>query len=186
MFSSADLYEIFKPQSDESLITDYSVVIGGTNLPADLERGAIILTPLSSKKATAHFKDFKNLIEPSDEGEPYKIAEYSYIQTLYQCDIYKINDINALEIQAEVEAYKVREWLSSMECLEYLRAKKAGILPIYSQLRFTQELLSNKKFVNRVSFDFEIISLNEIKEWVNVVDKIKIEKTIILQGEHNG
>lgn len=184
MFSSADLYEIFKPESNESLITNYSVVIGGTTLPADLERGAIILTPLSSKKATAHFKDFKNLFEPEPEGDTYKIAEYSYLQTLYQCDIYKVNDLNIQEIQAEVEAYKIREWLASMECLEYLKSKKAGILPIYSQVRFTQELLSNKKFVNRASFDFEIISLNEIKEWVHVVDKIKIEKTLILGGQN--
>lgn len=110
----------------------------------------------------------------------------SALQLDYQCDIYKINDLNALEIQAEVEAHKIREWLCGMESTEYLAGLKAQILPIYSQLRFSSELLPTQQFANRVSFDFSILSTKIIQEWVNVVDKAIIKKTLILKGGQNG
>ena len=60
------------------------------------------------------------------------------------------------------------------------------MLPIYSQLRFSSELLPTQQFANRVSFDFSILSTKIIKEWVNVVDKAIIKKTLILKGGQNG
>ena len=186
LFSSSNLYNLLKPESNPELITSYEVVIGGTALPANMEKGVIIFHPLSSRPVSSQFKDFNTILEPTAEGEPYKIAEMSALQLDYQCDIYKINDLNALEIQAEVEAHKIREWLSGMESTEYLAGLKAQILPIYSQLRFSSELLPTQQFANRVSFDFSILSTKIIQEWVNVVDKAIIKKTLILKGGQNG
>lgn len=186
LFSSSNLYNLLKPESDPELITSYDVVIGGTALPANMEKGVIILHPLSSRPVSSQFKDFETIFEPEIEGEKYKIAEMSALQLDYQCDIYKINDLNALEIQAEVEAHKIREWLCGIESTEYLASLNAQILPIYSQLRFTSELLATQQFANRVSFDFSILSMKIIKEWVNVVDKAIIKKQLILRGGQNG
>ena len=186
LFSSSNLYDLLKPESNPELITSYEVVIGGTALPANMEKGVIIIHPLSSRPVSSQFKDFNTILEPTAEGEPYKIPEMSALQLDYQCDIYKINDLNALEIQAEVEAHKIREWLCGMESTEYLAGLKAQILPIYSQLRFSSELLPTQQFANRVSFDFSILSTKIIKEWVNVVDKAIIKKTLILKGGQNG
>lgn len=186
LFSSSNLYNLLKPESNPELITSYEVVIGGTALPANMEKGVIIIHPLSSRPVSSQFKDFDTILEPTAEGEPYRIAEMSALQLDYQCDIYKINDLNALEIQAEVEAHKIREWLCGMESTEYLAGLKAQILPIYSQLRFSSELLPTQQFANRVSFDFSILSTKIIKEWVNVVDKAIIKKTLILKGGQNG
>lgn len=186
LFSSSNLYNLLKPESNPELITSYEVVIGGTALPANMEKGVIIIHPLSSRPVSSQFKDFNTILEPTAEGEPYRIAEMSALQLDYQCDIYKINDLNALEIQAEVEAHKIREWLCGMESTEYLAGLKAQMLPIYSQLRFSSELLPTQQFANRVSFDFSILSTKIIKEWVNVVDKAIIKKTLILKGGQNG
>ena len=186
LFSSSNLYNLLKPESNPELITSYEVVIGGTALPANMEKGVIIIHPLSSRPVSSQFKDFDTILEPTAEDEPYKIAEMSALQLDYQCDIYKINDLNALEIQAEVEAHKIREWLCGMESTEYLAGQKAQILPIYSQLRFSSELLPTQQFANRVSFDFSILSTKIIQEWVNVVEKAIIKKTLILKGGQNG
>ena len=186
LFSSSNLYNLLKPESNPELITRYEVVIGGTALPANMEKGVIIIHPLSSRPVSSQFKDFSTILEPKTEGEPYEIPEMSALQLDYQCDIYKINDLNALEIQAETEAHKIREWLSGMQCTEYLAGLKAQMLPIYTPLRFTSELLPTQQFANRVSFDFSILSTKIIKEWVNVVDKAIIKKTLILKGGQNG
>lgn len=185
LFSSSNLYNLLKPESNPELITSYEVVIGGTALPANMEKGVIIIHPLSSRPVSSQFKDFSTILEPTAEGEPYEIPEMSALQLDYQCDIYKINDLNALEIQAEVEAHKIREWLSGMQCTEYLAGLKAQMLPIYTPLRFTSELLPTQQFANRVSFDFSILSMKIIKEWVDVIDEV-VKKTLILKGGQNG
>lgn len=185
LFSSSNLYNLLKPESNPELITSYEVVIGGTALPANMEKGVIIIHPLSSRPVSSQFKDFSTILEPVTEGEPYEIPEMSALQLDYQCDIYKINDLNALEIQAETEAHKIREWLSGMQCTEYLARLKAQMLPIYTPLRFTSELLPTQQFANRVSFDFSILSMKIIKEWVNVIDEV-VKKTLILKGGQNG
>ena len=185
LFSSSNLYNLLKPESNPELITSYEVVIGGTALPANMEKGVIIIHPLSSRPVSSQFKDFSTILEPKTEGEPYEIPEMSALQLDYQCDIYKINDLNALEIQAETEAHKIREWLCGMKSTEYLARLKAQMLPIYTPLRFSSELLPTQQFANRVSFDFSILSMKIIKEWVNVIDEV-VKKTLILKGGQNG
>lgn len=173
MFSSSYIYKLFKPESNPNLITSYEVVVGGTILPAKLKSGVILVTPLFSKAVTSQYNDLQSL-EYDEEADTYKIRQYSYIESTYQLDIYKINDKNAQVIQAEVEAYKVREWLKSYEVSEYLATLKADILPIYDNIRFSSELL-NKELVNRASFEIRFISRVEISENTQIADKAKIE-----------
>lgn len=173
MFNSSYIYKLFKPENSPNLITSYEVVIGGTILPAKLKSGVILVTPLFSKAVTSQYNDLQSL-KYDDETDTYSINQSSYIENTYQLDIYKINDKNAQVIQAEVEAYKLREWLKSYEVSEYLAELKADILPIYDNIRFSSELL-NKELVNRASFEMKIISRVEISENTQVADKAKIE-----------
>lgn len=173
MFSSSYIYKLFKPENNPDLITSYEVVIGGTILPTKLKSGVILVTPLFSKAITSQYNDLQSL-EYDDMSDTYSINQSSYIESTYQIDIYKINDKNAQVIQAEIEAYKVREWLKSYEVSEYLAELKADILPIYDNIRFSSELL-NKELVNRASFEMKIISRIEISEITQVADKAKIE-----------
>lgn len=186
MFNSANLYELFKPENLPDLITSYEVVIGGTALPANLEKGVIVLTPLNSQPFSSHDNHYQKPFFGDNENQPeLKIPETSILQTRYQCDIYKVNSKNAEIIEAEAECYKVREWLMSMECAEYLDGLGAEILPLYEGISFSVEYTSNKKLVNRASFDFFIISTNEIQERVNEIAIFNINSTI-LTGGHDG
>lgn len=184
MFSTSYIYKLFKPETNPNLITSYEVVIGGTILPAKLKSGVILVTPLFSKAVTSQYNDLQSL-EYDGESDTYSIKQSSYIENTYQVDIYKINDKNAQVIQAEVEAYKLREWLKSYEVSEYLAELKADILPIYDNIRFSSELL-NKELVNRASFEMKIISRVEISENTQIADKAKIQDINILTGGFNG
>ena len=180
MFSSSHIYGLFKPEQIPDLITSYEVVIGGTILPAKLKKGVILVTPLFSKVITSQYNDLQNL-EYNAESDTYSIKQSSYIENTYQVDLYKINDKNAQVIQAEIEAYKVREWLKSYEVSGYLAKLEATILPIYDNIRLSSELL-NKELVNRASFEMKIISIAEISEITEVADKAKIENINIFLG----
>lgn len=183
MFSTENLYNLFKPKDKEDLITNYQIVIGGTVLPADLENGCIILNPILSEVVTNQYKDLQNLITPLIEPLDYAfINESSIIKLTYQVDVYKVNAPSLMYIEAEREAIKLREWLKSFETIEYLESLNSQILPCYSPISFSSELY-NKKFANRATFDFEIITLTNIQEKTAVADKIIIENQIILQGE---
>lgn len=183
MFSTEHLYKLFKPYDNANLITEYEVIIGGTNLTANLDKGAIILTPLFSNVMGSQFKDLKNIVTKSDEENGF-IREFSLIKHTYQVDIYKVNSTNISYIEAEREALKIREWLKSYEVMEYLAKLNCEILPCYSIINFTSELY-NKKFTNRAFFDFEIISLIEIQEKTKIVDKAKIENILTLDYERS-
>ena len=178
MFSSENLYNLFKPLNNENLITEYEVIIGGTLLTANLDKGALIVNLINSQNITSQFKDFKNLIVEDDKGY---IKEYSYLQNTYQVDLYKVNSLEVSYIEVEREAIKIREWLKSFETIEYLQGLESGILPCYSQIGYSAELI-NKKFVNRAFFDFQIITRTEIKEAVGLVERAFIENTLILGG----
>ncbi|MDD5786027.1 hypothetical protein [Campylobacter lanienae] len=172
MFSSSNIYKLFKPEQEPNLITDYEVIIGGTALTANFHKGIILVNVLNSRAVTSQYNDIKN-INHDDEMDIYSISQSSYIETKYQIDIYKINSKNAQVIEAEVEAYKIREWLKSYTISEYLDSLNADILPFYGDIRFSSEFL-NKDLVNRASFDISIISKIEIKEPTTVADKALI------------
>lgn len=172
MFSSSNIYKLFKPEQEPNLITAYEVIIGGTALTANFHNGVILVNVLNSKAVTSQYNDIKN-INHDDETGIYSIKQSSYIETKYQIDIYKINAKNAQVIEAEIEAYKIREWLKSYTISEYLESINADILPFYGEIRFSSEFL-NKDLVNRASFDISIISKIEIKEPTTVADKALI------------
>ena len=172
MFSSSNIYKLFKPENEPDLITAYEVIIGGTALTANFHKGVILVNVLSSKAITSQYNDIKN-INHDDETNIYTIKQSSYIENTYQIDIYKINAKNAQVIEAEIEAYKIREWLKSYAISEYLDSINADILPFYGEIRFSSEFL-NKDLVNRASFDISIISKIEIQEPTAVADKALI------------
>lgn len=184
MFSSANIYKLFKPESNAELITSYEVIIGGTALSANFHKGVILVNVLSSKAITSQYNDITRLNHDAEAGS-YSIKQSSYIETRYQVDIYKINAKNALEIEAEIEAFKIREWLKSYAISEYLESLNASILPFYGDIRFSSEFL-NKDLVNRASFDISIISQIEIQEETAVANKALIIDNHILQGVKNG
>ena len=179
MFSSSNIYKLFKPEQEPNLITAYEVIIGGTALTANFHKGVILVNVLSSKAVTSQYNDITKL-NHDDETDIYSINQSSHIETKYQIDIYKINAKNAQVIEAEVEAFKIREWLKSYTISEYLDSINADILPFYGEIRFSSEFL-NKDLVNRASFDISIISKIEIKEPTAVADKALIIDNHILQ-----
>lgn len=183
MFSTENLYNLLKPKSNPSLITPYEVIIGGTALTANLDNGAIIITPISSIPITSQDKQFKPLILTDDNGRQRGfIKEASIIESTYQIDFYKVNAPNTPYIEAEKEALKIREWLNSFECIEYLEALNSAMLPAYGIISHSAEQL-NKKFVNRAFFEFKILTTSEIKEEVGLADHAIIENTLILGNE---
>ncbi|HDZ5042718.1 TPA: hypothetical protein RTG66_001555 [Campylobacter jejuni] len=178
MFSTENLYRLFKPLNNENLITDYEVIIGGTNLPANLVKGSIILTPLSSVNASSQYKDFSKIIQPRLNDNKGLINEYSVLENTYQIDIYKVNAPNLNYIEVEIEAIKIKEWLKSFETIEYLESLYSQILPCYSSIIFSSEQY-NKQFVNRATFEFQILTLSIIREDVKIIDKVEIENIIL-------
>ena len=180
MFSSANIYKLFKPDEEPELITSYEVIIGGTALTANFHKGVILVNAINSKAITSQYNDLTNINHDAEKGI-YSIWQSSYIETRYQVDIYKINAKNALYIEAEIEAFKIREWLKSYTISEYLESLNAGILPFYGDIRFSSEFL-NKDLVNRASFDISILSKIEIQEKTKVANKALILDNHILQG----
>lgn len=176
MFSTENLYKMFKPDSNPTLITNYDIYIGGTTLPIDYSKGAIMIYNLNAIDVTSQFKD---MLKPTDSKEKGR----SIVQISYQVDIYKKNAKNLKYIEVEREAIKIKEWLKSFEIQEYLETLESEILPCYSQIRFMLNEEINKDFINRASFDFSILTINEIREQVTIIENIVFDKTIILQGD---
>lgn len=176
MFNSENLYNMLKPASNRNLITAYDVYVGGTMLPINYSKGAVIIYTLNSNDQTSQNKDMFNLVNSKEVGS-------SRIGITYQIDVYKKNAKNLTYIEAEKEAIKIKEWLKSFEIEEYLATLESEILTPYSGLRYLPNEEINKEFINRVSFDFTIITTSEIFESVNIIDKVIFDKTIILQGE---
>ncbi|TLD85792.1 hypothetical protein [Helicobacter sp. MIT 05-5294] len=188
MFSSENLYQLLKPKDNQDLITNYEVVIGGGGISANFNKGVIILNFLQSKPVSSNIRSFKDLDKKEFlQGlEHYsRVSEYSFVQSDYQIDVYKKNAQNILFIECEKEALKIRQWLNSYEVLEYLRDLESEILPAYSVIRFSNEMIENK-LVQRASFDFSIITKVEISEAVGVVDKATIGNFNIIKGIENG
>lgn len=173
MFSTSDIYKMIKPEKSPDLITSYEVVIGGTLLPAQLKKGVVLVSVINSRPITSQYDDLQDIVY-DEQSDVYLIKQGSYLQTTYQIDIYKINDKNARVIQAEVEAYKLYEWLKSYEVSEYLSSINASILPVYSSITFLSEYL-NRELVNRALFEISIISRIEIREQTDIAESAIIQ-----------
>lgn len=178
MFNSEHLYHLFKPKENPNLITSYNVVIGGGGIAADFNKGVIVLNALNSRAVSSNIRKFNQLPENEfvENKEHFsKVREYSFVETMYQVDIYKKNAQNILFLECEKEALKLKQWLNSYEVAEYLYMLDTEILPAYSVTQFSNEMIENK-LVQRATFDFAIITRVEIMENVGVVDKATIGK----------
>ena len=178
MFDSSKLYKVLKPDSKPDLITTLPVFIGGTSAVPDLIKGAVIVYPLTPKPATSQKKDmyFDTLLE-KEKGE-------SLYELTYQLDIYKQNTKNLNYIEVEKIAMTIQEWLKSFQVQEYLQTLDSQIYANYKPIRLIMnEALANNQFTNRASFDFTIVTNNQIFEKVDIIEDIVFDKTLILQGE---
>lgn len=185
MFNSEYLYHLFKPKNNPELITPFEVVIGGGGIAANFEKGVVVLNLLSSMAASSNIRRFNDLEKNGFlQGKEHysKVTEFSYIQSDFQCDIYKKNARNILFVECEKEALKIRQWLNSFEAYEYLAKLDSEILPVYSNLQYSNEMIENK-LVQRATFDFSIISRVIITESVGVVDKATIGNFKIIKKE---
>ena len=178
MFDSSKIYKMLKPDSSPDLITKLPVIIGGTTAVPDLINGAIIVHPLTPKPATSQTKDmYHDTTNQKEKGE-------SLYELTYQIDIYKQNAKNVKHIEVEKEATTIQEWLKSFEIEEYLQTLDAEIYANYKPVRLMLNVEHNSTFTNRATFDFTIVSANQIFERINIIDKVVFDKTIILQGEN--
>lgn len=178
MFEMKQLFRMFKPIDNENQITAFDFMIGGTNFAPNFVRGVIICTILNSEICTSQTKKYEGL---DSDKDMLKIVDSSLIQHNFQLDFYKRNAENATEIETYSEALRVREWLKSYQVQDYLSKFNAEILPNYAIIQNTSELIENKQ-INRSFFEFSVISKIEIAEFDKYVDKIKIDKTLILRS----
>ena len=177
MFDSSKIYKMLKPDGSPDLITKLPVFIGGTTAVPDLINGAIIIYPLIPKPVTSQTKNMHHdTTNQKEKGE-------SLYELTYQIDIYKQNAKNVKYIEVEKEATTIQEWLKSFEIEEYLQTLDAEIYANYKPVRFMLNVEHNSTFTNRATFDFTIVSANQIFERINIIDKVVFDKTIILQGE---
>lgn len=175
MFNLLDLYSMLKPADNPNIYTSYPVIIGATNSVASLDNGVWIINLVGSSPLT------KSEAVLSKEGDKYFETQRSIISTSYQIDFYKMFDnANDTLFVVQEEAYKMREWLNSIEIANYLQALNAEILPTISTINFTSELSDTKSMLSRASFDFEIVSWQDVKIEVNVAKTAIIEKGVIL------
>lgn len=175
MFNLLDLYSMLKPADNPNIYTSYPVIIGATNSVASLDNGVWIINLVGSSPLT------KSEAVLSKEGDQYFETQRSIISTSYQIDFYKMFDnANDTLFVVQEEAYKMREWLNSIEIANYLQALNAEILPTISTINFTSELSDTKSMLSRASFDFEIVSWQDVKIEVNVAKTAIIEKGVIL------
>lgn len=169
-------YDILKP------ISDFDIVVGGTNLPIDYNKGTILITPLFSSVITRSDKNFKDIIAKDDK---HYIKQGSKLKETYQIDFYKVNPQNETSIIAYDVAKRVQEYLKSYDVSEYLRRFDVEILPNFEVISYTNDFTEQKKLVNRAFFEFSVYFYENILQEINIFDKITLENKHILRGGNN-
>lgn len=170
MFNTALLYEIVAKQ------TPYDVIIGGSDLPADFEKGCVIINLINSQALTQSYKDFYKIKMQDDTRA---IQSTTRVQNNYQFDLYRCNPRNLEYIDVEIQAQRLREYLKSYDVAEYMENIGAEILPTISQITFLTDFNEQKKLINRAFFEVSIIFDITNKQDVNIFDKITLENTLI-------
>ena len=166
-------YDILKP------ISDFEIVVGGTNLPIDFDKGTMLITPLYSNVVTRSDKNFKDIIA---RGDKHYIMQSSKLKETYQIDFYKVNPQNETSIIAYDVAKRVQEYLKSYDISEYLREHNVEILPNFEVISYTNDFTEQKKLVNRAFFEFSVYFYQNILQEVNIFDKITAENKYIIEG----
>lgn len=167
------LYKLIKPESDPDSLTQYPLIIGGTDTNANLENGLWVLNLISSSILSMGEK-FVEI-----EGDDMFQVQRKKIRTAYQLDFYKSFD-NAIDLNqvVQVEAMRMREWLGSYSLASFLRENDAEISPVINPIAFTTSLSENKQTLNRARLEFDIFSFEGIRV------KIKEVKEICLRSKN--
>lgn len=173
MFDTSKLWQILQR------FTKYECIIGGGDLPANFDKGALIITLINSQTLTQSVKDFFTLHGEQDE---FNITAKTLIQNNYQIDLYRQNPINAPYIDTEIESQKVREYLKSYEVQEYLKDLNASILPAISTIQYVTDFNEQKKLINRAFFEVSIVYNFEALQKVEKLDKITLNGNLIIGG----
>ena len=170
MFNTALLYEIVSKQ------TPYDVIIGGSDLPANFDKGCVIITLINSQVLTQSYKDFSKI---TTQGDTHTIQSITRVQNNYQLDLYRCNPRNLEYSDVEIQAQGLREYLKSYDVADYMQTIQAEILPTISQISFLTDFNEQKKLVNRAFFEvsivFDVINMQD----VNIFDKITLGNTLI-------
>lgn len=175
MIDALALYSVLKPNENPSLYTSYPLIIGSTNSVKNLDKGLWILNLINTTPLT-----LSSCFLGEENGQWYE-TQRSIITTTYQLDFYKSFDNKEdTSFIVQQEAVKMREWLNGCEIASQLQTLNAEILPTISNINFTSELSETKSMLSRASFDFEIVSWQEVKLEVNVAENAIIEKGVIL------
>lgn len=175
MFKITDLYNLFKPLNNENKITNYPLIFGGTQATINTITGGFILTQISSQPIGSQV----NQIIKNDDGS-YSNIQKSLTKNVLQLDFYKQYFEDDGTFVAVNESKKMMEYLKSYETLEYLKKIDCEMLPNYSSIQFLSEYTEQKSLVNRASFDFSIISYDNIILDIIPLGKVKFEKEIII------
>lgn len=170
MFNTALLHEIIAKK------TPYDVIIGGSYLPADFDKGCVIITLINSQALTQSYKDFSKIKTQDDMRA---IQSITRLQNNYQFDLYRCNPRNLEYIDVEIQAQRLREYLKSYDVADYMEKIGAEILPAISQITFLTDFNEQKKLINRAFFEVSIIFDVTNKQDVNIFDKIALGNTLI-------
>ena len=170
MFNTTFLHEIIAKK------TPYDVIIGGSYLPADFDKGCVIITLINSQVLTQSYKDFSKI---TTQDDTHTIQSSTLVQNNYQLDLYRSNPRNLEYIDVEIQAQRLREYLKSYDVADYMENIGAEILPTISQITFLTDFNEQKKLINRAFFEVSIIFDVINKQDVNIFDKITLENTLI-------
>lgn len=171
MFNTALLHKIIAENSP------YDVILGGGDLPADFDKGCVIITLLNSQILTQSYKDFQNITTHFDNT--HTIQSTSRVLNNYQFDLYRCNPRNLDYIDVEIQAQNLREFLKSYDVAEYMQTIGAEILPTISQINFLTDFNEQKKLINRAFFEVSIIFEVSNTQDVYIFDKITLENKLI-------
>ena len=175
MLTIDNLYHLFKPLNDENRLTEYQLIIGGGGGALDIVKGGWILSPLRSQVLSKG--DYENYTLKQDETINSELTQI--IKTDYQLDFF----INPSDKEKALihfkEAEKMRTFLNSLDCIQYLKELEAEILPSLKEIKYFSEFAEQKIFVNRAILEFSIISKSVYNQSFYKVDKIEIDNKII-------
>lgn len=175
MFNIIDLYNLFKPLDDESRVTAYPVIFGGTSAVINTITGGFIITQISSNDIGSPVN-----VMVKNNDDTFSSIQKTLTKNVIQIDFYKAfnEKDNGFIVSSEIN--KVMQYLKSYEALEYLKALDYEILPNYSNIQIVSEYTEQKSLVNRAFFDFSIISTSSIIFDTIQLEKIKFNKGIIV------
>lgn len=170
MFNTTLLHEIIAKK------THYDVIIGGSTLPADFEKGCVIINLINSTPLTQSFKDFSSIQTKDDTST---IKSTNLVRNNYQLDLYRSNPRNLEYLDIEVQAQRLREYLNSYDVADYMEKIGADILPVTSQITFLSEFNEQKKLINRAFFEIAVVFTIQGEQNTNIFDKIALENKLI-------